>query len=177
MEKQRFTDNGDGTITDSSTGLMWQKEDDGRQYAWDQAVSYAQSLNLAGHSDWRLPTVQELVSILDYGRYNPAIDPIFSNAKSSTYCSGTTDASDTGNAWDVAFSYGGVDYHDKSNGGYVRCVRGGRRKREDDPQYKKHIRGECKNSPDYCQYCDEEAWNRARYAEPENDASLKEEEE
>ena len=126
MEKQRFTDNGDGTVTDNATGLIWQKEDDGVARNWHDAVKYANGLDLAGHKDWRLPTVQELGTIMDYSRYNPAIDPIFSNAKSSTYWSSTTYASNTNGAWYVGFSNGNVNGSNKSYGNYVRCVRGGK---------------------------------------------------
>ena len=80
-----FVDNGDGTISDHSTGLMWTKADSGRTMNWEQALAYAESLRLAGHDDWRLPNVKELQSIVDYRRApdarapsarRPAIDPI-----------------------------------------------------------------------------------------------------
>lgn len=78
-----YTDNGDGTITDNATGLMWQQADDGTTRDWENALSYAENLSLAGHSDWRLPNAKELHSILDYTRSrsttsSPAIDPLFS---------------------------------------------------------------------------------------------------
>ena len=77
-----FIDNGDGTISDLSTGLMWQKSDDGNARNWEDALSYSESLELANHSDWRLPNAKELQSIVDYSRSpqttnSPAIDPIF----------------------------------------------------------------------------------------------------
>ena len=68
-----FADNGDGTITDNVTGLMWQK-DDGGEMTWEQAPAYAKQFAGGGHHDWRLPTPRELFSILDHGR-NPALDP------------------------------------------------------------------------------------------------------
>jgi hypothetical protein len=78
-----FVDNGDGTITDNATGLMWQQADDGTTRDWENALSYSESLTLGGHNDWRLPNAKELHSILDYTRSpdvsgSPAIDPIFS---------------------------------------------------------------------------------------------------
>ena len=122
----RFINNGDGTVTDSVTGLIWQQEDDGIERTWYKANEYAKSLNLGGKTDWRLPTVQELGTIVDYGRYNPAIDPIFSNVKPSVYCSGTTDARHTRDAWIVDFFCGYVSYDSKFLNYYVRCVRGGK---------------------------------------------------
>ncbi len=78
-----FINNNDGTITDSATGLMWQQADDGSTRDWEDALSYAEGLSLAGHSDWRLPNAKELQSIVDYGRSpdstsSAAIDPVFS---------------------------------------------------------------------------------------------------
>lgn len=80
-----FIDNGDGTITDNATGLMWQQSDDGNSRNWEDALSYCENLSYAGHSDWRLPNAKELHSILDYSRSpqttnSPAIDPLFSCA-------------------------------------------------------------------------------------------------
>ncbi len=63
-----FHDNGDGTITDHATGLMWQKVDSGQGMDWGHALSYAANLKLAGHTDWRLPNAKELQSIVDYTR-------------------------------------------------------------------------------------------------------------
>ena len=86
-----FTDNGDGTVTDNTTGLMWQKQDDGVRRTWDQALEYCKGLSLGGHSDWRLPTVKELQSIVDYAKHNPAIDTMFfPDTKASVYWSSTT---------------------------------------------------------------------------------------
>lgn len=80
--KNSFVDNGDGTITDTATGLMWQTTDDGTTRDWEEALAYCEDLSFAGHDDWRLPTVKELQSLVDYGRSpqttnSPAIDPLF----------------------------------------------------------------------------------------------------
>lgn len=80
--KNNFVDNGDGTISDLATGLMWQKADDGISRDWQESLAYAENLELANHNDWRLPNAKELQSIVDYSRSpqttnSPAIDPIF----------------------------------------------------------------------------------------------------
>jgi hypothetical protein len=89
--KNRFRSNGDGTITDDATGLIWMQMDSGYLKAgakrdgrlnWREALAWAESLKYAGQSDWRLPTIKELQSIVDYSRspkttQSPAIDPIF----------------------------------------------------------------------------------------------------
>lgn len=74
--KNDFQDNGDGTIMDRATGLMWTRADSGKGLNWEQALAYAAGLKTAGHSDWRLPNAKELQSIADYTRI-PACDPIF----------------------------------------------------------------------------------------------------
>jgi Protein of unknown function (DUF1566) len=87
-----FTNNGDGTISDESTGLMWMQVDSGDFGAgpygdgslnWEEALGWAEDLDFAGHNDWRLPDAKELQSIVDYTRSpdttgSAAIDPIFS---------------------------------------------------------------------------------------------------
>ena len=61
-----FVNNGDGTITDNATGLMWQQADSGNGMDWEDALAYAESATLAGYDDWRLPNIKELQSIVDY---------------------------------------------------------------------------------------------------------------
>lgn len=81
----RFRDNGDGTVTDSATGLMWTKEDSRKGMNWEGALAWAQSRDSAdylGYDDWRLPNVKELQSIVDYSRSpattsSAAIDTVF----------------------------------------------------------------------------------------------------
>lgn len=84
--KNNFIDNGDGTISDLATGLMWQKADDGNSRDWESSLAYAESLELGGHTDWRLPNVKELQSIVNYSRSpqatnSAAIDPIFDSTE------------------------------------------------------------------------------------------------
>lgn len=79
--KNQLVDNGDGTVTDYATGLMWQKADNGKIYDWKDALAYADTLSLAGYTDWYLPNAKELVSIVDYDRSpsytnSPAISPL-----------------------------------------------------------------------------------------------------
>jgi hypothetical protein len=72
--RNRFVENADGTVSDLATGLQWQAEDDGHARTWEEAKTYATKLTLAGHADWRLPTVKELHSLVDYAR-SPALAP------------------------------------------------------------------------------------------------------
>jgi len=77
-----LVDNGDGTITDTATGLMWMQDDSGVGMIWEDALAHAESATHAGYDDWRLPNPKELQSIVDYTRSptttdSPAIDPLF----------------------------------------------------------------------------------------------------
>jgi len=79
-----FTDNGDGTVTDRTTGLMWMQKDSGRGMNWEDALEYAENLVYAGYDDWRLPNAKELQYIVDYSRSpdttdSPAIGPVFAS--------------------------------------------------------------------------------------------------
>lgn len=120
-----YTDNGDGTITDNVTGLIWQKEDDDTSRAWDDALTYCDNLSLGGYIDWRLPSDMELMGIVNYETYNPAINSTyFSNTNSSIYWSSTTYVYDSSNVWRVYFYDSDVNNNNKSLSNYVRCVRG-----------------------------------------------------
>jgi len=122
-----YTDNGDGTVTDKVTGLMWQQQGDGTQRTWSDAGTYCSNLSLGGHSDWRLPATMELLSIVDYGIYpGPTIDAtFFPNAYDDWYWSSTAYSYNAATVWDVGFD-GGTNYNDvASTTDYVRCVRGG----------------------------------------------------
>lgn len=87
-----FVSNGDGTVTDRATGLMWSQADSGVGYDWPGALVWVQTqnaVNYLGHNDWRLPNVKELQSIVDYNRSpattaSPAIDTAFFSTTSIT---------------------------------------------------------------------------------------------
>ncbi|WP_320170629.1 DUF1566 domain-containing protein [Maridesulfovibrio sp.] len=94
--KNIFVKRSDGTIEDRATGLIWQKTDSGRKLNWEQALSYCENLTYGGRNDWRLPSVKELQSIVDYSRSpettnSAAIDPVFDVTDiESYYYSSTT---------------------------------------------------------------------------------------
>jgi len=121
----RFVDHGDGTVTDACTGLMWQKDTAPGTYNWPGALRYCDALELAGHSDWRLPNVRELQSLADYGRFGPAIHPAF-GSKPEYHWSSTPGAYNYGtDAWIMSGYYGDVNGGDKTKFYCVRAVRGG----------------------------------------------------
>ncbi|GAA6184479.1 DUF1566 domain-containing protein [Aliiglaciecola sp. NS0011-25] len=83
-----YVDNGDKTITDTSTGLMWAKNDSGMPMNWVEALAYADNASLAGYSDWRLPNSKELQSLVDYEKATfPAINTQYFNTTLTTFSS------------------------------------------------------------------------------------------
>ncbi len=94
----QFADNGDGTIADNATGLVWSQDDSGSGMNWEDALAWVQQKNdenYLGHNDWRLPDAKELQSIVDYTRSpwttnSAAIDPLF-NTTAVTIEDGSTD--------------------------------------------------------------------------------------
>jgi hypothetical protein len=145
-----YTDNGDGTITDGRTGLMWEKlssfdgsvNDSEDTYTWQSAFTVKiAALNgsaFAGHTDWRLPNQFELYSLLDLGAVTPAVSAAFNTGcvsgcgvltcsctMSDYYWSSTTYEDGTAIAWYVDFSNGYVGGEGKGSSLRVRAVRGG----------------------------------------------------
>ncbi len=124
-----FTDNGNGTVTDTVTGLMWQKQDDATGRTWEQAISYCEDLSLGGFTDWRLPNIKELGALVDFTKAtSPVINTTyFPGTQSSYYWSSTTYVSGSTSAWYVQFSnVGGVgSLGNKADFHYARCVRSG----------------------------------------------------
>jgi len=106
-------DNGDGTITDKRTGLMWQKSGSPRAKSWSRGEIYIKDLNrdrFAGYSDWRLPTVEELASLLERKKINGVhIDPIFDNKQENCWSADTKLTDDIRKmyqGWFVTFTEG-----------------------------------------------------------------------
>ena len=145
---RQYADNGDGTINDSNTGLMWEKLDDAGGihdqddiYTWYSAftvkiVTLNSAGGFAGHTDWRLPNSNELQSLVDYGRADAAIDPIFdtgcaasctltscSCTASGLYWSSTTYQYAQYFAWFLDFFDGLRNSDSKDNSHHVRAVR------------------------------------------------------
>lgn len=123
-----FTDNGDGTITDNLTQLVWQKIPNANVQTWEQAITYAEGLTLGAYSDWRLPNIKELQSINNELATNPSVfSPYFSNLGVHNYWSSTTLKPNTANpssAWYWSTQLGITTYDLKTNSNYVLCVRG-----------------------------------------------------
>ncbi|MDM8524677.1 DUF1566 domain-containing protein [Desulfococcaceae bacterium HSG8] len=121
-----FENNRDGTVTDHATGLMWQQSGSGTKMTFKEAQDYVRKLNndgFAGYSDRRLPTLEELASLLEsIGRIKIDglyIDPVFDGKQ---WCR-SSDKRSPGSAWLVNFSSGNVCWRSLDNCRYVRGVR------------------------------------------------------
>jgi len=116
----RFTDNGDDTMTDNLTGLMWTKDANlpNGTMDWYSALDFCNNLELGGHTDWRLPNVNELESLINANEANSATwlnGQGFTNVQARNYWSSTTYASSTGGTWVVGMRGGGVGAFYRSN--------------------------------------------------------------
>ena len=142
----RYTDNGDGTISDAQTGLMWMQCSYGQTYDgadsdqddiicegspafgnWQQAFAWAADSNANfdyGYSDWRLPNIKELGSIVDFGSAKPAINQsIFPNTASGPYWSSTPSRANVHQTIFIGFQAGDYGPSDRISNLYLRLVR------------------------------------------------------
>jgi hypothetical protein len=137
----RYTVNNDGTVSDLWTGLMWAQCSQGQTWAsnggagscsgttssltWQNALTTAETVTLASHSDWRLPNMKELSSLVARNCYDPAInETIFPSTPSSKFWSSSPRYSSS-STWYVTFYYGYNYYHGRSFSYTVRVVRDG----------------------------------------------------
>ncbi len=141
-----FTTPEDGVITEGTTGLQWAQDAGGEAMVWDKANAYVRKLKIGGYSDWRLPTKEELESLLSYCK-SKGISPKdggcadyynkigFKNVLSRDYWSSTTVTGDTGNAWIIRMWDGGmVGYFKGHIGGRVWPVRSGKASEPKNPR-------------------------------------------
>jgi hypothetical protein len=114
-------------VLDKETGLVWQRDTDDTARDWNEACSYCYQLSLGGRKGWRMPTIEELASLVDPLQATPALPTghPFTNVKLSPYWSSSTYATSPDYTWGVHFLGGYVCYYNKDNHFSVRCVRGG----------------------------------------------------
>jgi hypothetical protein len=119
----------DAAVLDKETGLVWDQSPDTTTRDWFTALIHCYLRTVGGRNGWRLPTIEELASLIDPNNPggNPDLPPghPFSNVQSSDYWSATTIASDASGAWNVGFGTGEVGTGGKADTLHVWCVRGG----------------------------------------------------
>ena len=119
--------NSDNVIIDHATGLMWHKPGSDKKMEWEEAKKWVRELNVRGYfgyNDWRLPTLEEAVSLLESDKSNGLyIDPVFSNYQEWIW---TGDEYGSDGAWGVNFDSGLVFWVNFDSGFYVRPARSGK---------------------------------------------------
>lgn len=133
----RFINNDDGTVTDKVTGLTWKRCSEGltgsacesgtaATFTWQEALKAAAGSSFAGKTDWRLPDIKELASIVERQCTMPAINEIvFPATPTMSFWSSSPYAANAAFAWNVYFPYGISDGNNKNYHFFVRLVRGG----------------------------------------------------
>lgn len=124
-------------VTDNNTGLQWQRtlpatyagctvgEPAGSRCKWEEAVNYCETLNYGGYEDWRLPEINELETLPDYGKQSPSIDiNVFPSTQSDFYWSKNENVNKLTEGWVTSFEYGWGYLRNKTSAYYARCVRG-----------------------------------------------------
>jgi hypothetical protein len=121
---ESYTSNGDGTVTDNVTGLIWQQTAPAATFTEGGAANYCGTLNLGGFQDWRVPTFIELFSLVDLS-VNPTINATyFPGTPGVLFWSSTPTHGMAANVWIVKFSVGlWATAYPTASVGYVRCVR------------------------------------------------------
>lgn len=134
----RFTVNGDGTVSDLQTGLMWQQcsfgqtfndelnqcEGATQQLNWGEALRGASNSELAAYTDWQVPNIKELASILEHQCVQPSInETVFFDTQLNNYWSSTSGVSRADLAWVYQFDKGLNSLHAKTSDIFLRLVR------------------------------------------------------
>lgn len=132
----RYSDNGNGTVTDNQTNLMWKQCSEGQSGTgctgsatslnWTDALAAGANSNFAGYNDWRLPNVKELASLVERACRSPSINELrFPNTvPTGSYWTSSSSAANAGNAWFVYFGNGGLVPDGKTSDYQARLVRG-----------------------------------------------------
>lgn len=113
-------------VLDRQENLMWQDNNAvaNMEYTWQNAKRYCHNLSLDGYSDWALPTIEQLQSLVDLNKYRPAVKEDITEISVLTfYWSSTTFIEDEKKAWYVFYKYGESYYANKGERYGVRCVR------------------------------------------------------
>lgn len=116
---------GNSTVIDQGTGLEWQKNDTAAIDTWENGLAYCEQLSLNSKTDWRLPNIRELKSLVDYDKYYPAVDPAIPCRSISYWSSTSVINNPSTKAWSVFFGNGDDIWKSKTEKFAVRCVRGG----------------------------------------------------
>jgi len=112
-------------VLDKKNAIYWQDDLSSQKSSedWDDAIEYCDKLILNNMKHWRLPTFNELLSIVDYTRVDPAINPVFEYVNEGTYWTSIDFSATTSRAWTIDFRTGKTYYNYKTTNHSVRCVK------------------------------------------------------
>ncbi|CAC9616409.1 hypothetical protein [uncultured Gammaproteobacteria bacterium] len=135
----RYVNHDNGTVTDNQTNLMWKKcaqglsgndcsTGTGTKHNWEEALQLANNHSFASYSDWRLPNIKELSSLVGRRCFNPNInESIFPNTPTDYHWSSSPNAANlqdlSYHTWQLHFNYGHINSEARDNNNYVRLVR------------------------------------------------------
>ena len=115
---------------DDKTGLIWQDNQNMQQeFSYEKAKTYCENLKVDGYTDWRLPTLKELATILDLRIDRPALKPGFNIRLSERFWTATPNAAKPKEAWVISFSYGEIESYPVRREYNVRCVRNAKKRK------------------------------------------------
>ncbi|MBI5608126.1 MAG: DUF1566 domain-containing protein [Deltaproteobacteria bacterium] len=118
-----FTANGDGTVSDAKALLMWQASGAANTYSHAEAEAFCQAATTGGHSDWRLPTVGEWLSIVDYSQLYPSLTAEFTIADAKGFWAANANVGQSSTHWFVWLNYGYTDTDAPTAKEHALCVR------------------------------------------------------
>lgn len=113
-------------VNDSETSLQWQDNENQAtltRISWKNAISYCEGISLNGFTNWRLPNIRELKSIVDRTEINPSVNTFAYTETVIAYWSASSLEGSSTRAWDITFSAGKANTSQKSSNRNVRCVR------------------------------------------------------
>jgi len=125
LADDRSNSGNDSIISDRQQAIYWQDTAIPKKKStkdWDDATAYCDALMLNGIENWRVPTFNELLSIVDFTRADPAINPVFSHVAEGTYWTATDFSATRSRAWTIDFRTGKTYYSYKTTNHAVRCV-------------------------------------------------------
>ncbi len=114
------------TWCDPKTNLEWADSKTDKPISWDELVKYVEKMNaeqFAGQNDWRCPEIRELIALIDFTKFGPAMRSEIAFKDDDAYWSATSSAKNETLAWYVDFYFGYIHYNMKSDTYHVRCVR------------------------------------------------------
>ncbi len=125
-QSEIIRDDNNQVVFDTTSKLMWQDDNDviltSTKKTWENAIAYCESLNNVSYTDWRLPNINELYTIINFTNSSPAMNSKFIQTSNSKYWTSTSYKYDLSNAWHIDFTNGSSSYQIKSTTTFLRPI-------------------------------------------------------